>query len=137
VSPAKKDSVDAATEAVAAKFPDAEEWGEVGAELSVTVIDPEQGPVTGRYLGFTEVELTDSDGQPRMTKRHTVEAAVGDGFNYEAGETIGVWGSHDLDRKLELIPSGTPVRIEYRRTIDIDGGARRLKIYRVLAPKAS
>lgn len=73
----------------------------------------------GTFRG--EEIITTDDGEQ-------IEAFV---FDDLEGIPVGIWKSHDLTRKLEEVPEGSPVRIEYRSDIPTRRGQTPMKEFKV------
>lgn len=116
------------------------EWETVVEEqgIQIDLSDPGDSFV-GIYKGMRQVETEDlnNPGQKRTSNLYE--------FTGEDGKTYNLWGSHKLDSAfgygdyaVEYPPNaGDTVRVTFTKKLEIDGGRRSLKDYRVQVKRAT
>lgn len=70
-------------------------------------------------------------GEDQIANNETGEIAEAFLFEDAEGHTTGIWKSYDLTRKMEEVPEGAAVRIEYVRDIETKRGLNPMKEYSV------
>jgi hypothetical protein len=88
----------------------------------------EGAAIVGRFLGFSEVEMTDDEGNPGETANKYMMDVAAEG---KEPERYWFWGSYLLDQKLPKVPQGAAIMVKYEYGEDI-GGGRTLKHYNVV-----
>lgn len=89
-------------------------------DVDSIVILNEGDSISGVYRGF---RLTHGANQKKESKLHKLQLE-------EGGESVGIWGSHQLDAKLSKIKEGDGVWISHTGRRSLDNG-NEMKEYRV------
>lgn len=98
-----------------------DEWTEIPDQAPILKLD-EGEIVVGSFVEARTVQLDDTEnGGKRSARLYEIETAEG---------IFGVWGSHDLDRKLASVRVGDRVKIRFNGVEKLDGD-RELKRYSV------
>ena len=69
------------------------------------VVDPKEGPVEGFYMGKKE------DVGPNHSTTHQIKLLDG-------SKTVSVWGTTQLDGRLEMVPVGSQIKISYKGRVE-------------------
>lgn len=114
----EKDILDAAKETGFAS--DSEGWTEASPDFAkVHSFDREGDVLIGIYLSKKVVPVEKDDGTTQDTNLYLFATAEP---RTDVDNQVGVWGSYAVDKKMEEIPVGSQVRIEYRGKEEIEGG---------------
>ena len=107
-----------------------QQWVDVApdADETTALSEKDPGPIQGIYQGSKMVGSKFGD-----TALHMIEMKDSDHPN---GYILGVWGCGSLDRQIQAVLPGTPIRLTFVGFKDLEDN-RRMKVVKVQTPKGS